>query len=121
MYNAVMKTLYDEAAVSERIAQMAQQIVKNYSPGTLFVSLLNGAAPFTSRLMAAIYQIDPDFHPNVQYIKVSRYGDSRQAGELKLTVDLPADYQKLSGIIILLDDLVDGGATLNFAKQRLLD
>ncbi len=120
-------TLYEELLfsadeVSARINEMAAQIIENYSSAdTVFVSLLNGAQPFSSKLMQSIQALDPYFHPNVQSMIVSRYGRSREPGPLQLITDLPPSYRDLNGKrIILLDDLIDAGDTLEYAKQHLL-
>jgi hypoxanthine phosphoribosyltransferase len=117
------KILFTAEQVTERIGQMAGQIAGNYDPkSTLFVALLNGAVPFTVELMRAIERQNPDFHPDVQYMKVSRYGTSREPGELQVINDLPLQYHELKGrAVVLLDDLLDAGGTLTFAKQRLMD
>jgi hypoxanthine phosphoribosyltransferase len=101
---------------------MAADIVRTYDPaGTLFVSLLNGAQPFTAKLMCAIQAQDPYFHPNVQSMIVSRYGPSREPGQLRLVTDLPPEYRSLARYkAILLDDVLDKGDTLRFARQHLL-
>jgi len=115
--------LYSESQVAARIKEMAEQIAEAYDPhNTLFVSLLNGGAPFTFQLVRAIQDKQPDFHPNVQYMMVSRYGAHREPGELQIITDLPPAYRDLSGRnVILLDDLLDQGGTLAFTKQHLLD
>jgi len=116
------KIIYTKQQVDARIAEMAADIIRLYkSKDVLFVCLLNGAQPFTFKLMTAIQQLDPHFHPNVQSMIISRYGTGREAGEPRLITDLPPDYRKLSGRhVILLDDLVDAGGTADFAKQHLL-
>ena len=105
------KILFTEAEVDARIAEMAKEIVAAYDPATtIFVSLLNGAQPFTAKLMSAIWHQDPYFHPNVQSMIVSRYGPNREPGQTRVVTDLPPSYRDLTGRnVILLDDLVDGG------------
>jgi hypoxanthine phosphoribosyltransferase len=116
------EVLFTEAEVDARIAEMAADIVRKYDPtGTLFVSLLNGAQPFTAKLMRAIQAHDPHFHPNVQSMIVSRYGPNREPGQLRLVTDLPPDYRALARYrVVLLDDLIDRGGTLQFATQHVL-
>jgi len=117
------KILFTEAEVDARIAEMAVEITRVYKgTDTLFVSLLNGAQPFTAKLMRAIQRHDPYFHPNVQSMIVSRYGTSRDGGEPRLVTDLPPDYRVLTGRhVVLLDDLVDGGGTTDFTERHLYD
>jgi hypoxanthine phosphoribosyltransferase len=113
--------LYTEAQVDARIAEMARAISRSYrGTDTLFVSLLNGALPFTAKLMQAIQHYDPYFHPNVQSMIVSRYGTNREAGDVRLVTDLPPMYRDLKGLrVVLLDDLVDRGGTTNFTERHL--
>jgi hypoxanthine phosphoribosyltransferase len=115
------KILFTEEEVDARINEMAAEITERYNGSTaLFVSLLNGAQPFTAKLMSAIWRHDPHFHPNVQSMIVSRYGPNREPGETRIVTDLPPAYRDLTGRhVILLDDLVDGGGTLEFAANHL--
>jgi hypoxanthine phosphoribosyltransferase len=114
--------LFTEAEVDARIAEMAAEITERYDPSiTIFVSLLNGAQPFTAKLMYAIQAHRPDYHPNVQSMIVSRYGINREPGQLRLVTDLPSEYRDLNGYhVVVLDDLIDGGETLAFAREHLL-
>lgn len=116
------KILFTEQEVDNKIDEMAADITRLYdSSNTVFVSLLNGAQPFTAKLMSAIWRHDPYFHPNVQSMIVSRYGPNREPGETRVVTDLPPKYRDLTGChIVLLDDLVDGGGTLEFAANHLL-
>jgi len=113
--------LYTEAEVDARIAAMAVDITRSYKgTDTLFVALLNGALPFTAKLMCAIQHHDPHFHPNVQSMIVSRYGSSREPGKPHLVTDLPPDYRVLAKRhVVLLDDLVDKGGTTEFTERHL--
>ncbi len=113
--------LFTESEVDARIAAMAVDITRNYKgTDTLFISLLNGAMPFTAKLMRAIQHHDPYFHPNVQSMIVSRYGSSREPGLPHLVTDLPPDYRDLTKRhVVLLDDLVDGGGTTDFTERHL--
>jgi hypoxanthine phosphoribosyltransferase len=113
--------LYTEGQVNKRIAEMATEAVQRYKGrNVVFVSLLNGAAPFTAKFMSAMQKCDPEFHPNSQYMVVSRYGSEREAGEIKITTDVPAKYRDLTGtLVVVLDDLIDAGGTTEFSKKHL--
>lgn len=115
--------LFTEEQVNARVDEIATEIIQKYNPDeTLFVNLPNGAWPFTNKLMIAIQAQDPYFHPNVQSMIVSRYGGSREPGQLQLVTDLPPAYRDLSDYtVVLLDDLIDEGDTLKYARQHLLD
>lgn len=114
--------LYTPQQVDDRIEEMAVEITRRYnSADTLFVCILNGALPFASKLMPAIARIEPEYHPNVQSMIVSRYGKNRVAGTPTLVTDLPPAYDDLSGIqVVLLDDMIDRGGTKKFTEQHLI-
>jgi hypoxanthine phosphoribosyltransferase len=114
--------LYTAEQVDTRIAEMAREIVRMYGGlDVVFVSLLNGAQPFASKLMFAIQRQDPSFNPNVQSMIVSRYGPNREPGKLRIVTDLPPEYRELTGRrAVIIDDLIDGGGTTEYSKQHLL-
>jgi hypoxanthine phosphoribosyltransferase len=115
------KLLFNEQQINNRIEQMAADIIALYKDkDTVFVGLLNGSQPFTAKLMFAIHQQDPHFHPNIQSMIISRYGTSRMAGQTQVVTDLPPSYRDLNGRhVVLLDDMIDGGGTLDFATRHL--
>jgi hypoxanthine phosphoribosyltransferase len=113
--------LYSEEQVSERIDELAAEVIARYrGTRTIFVSLLNGAQPFTAKLMFAIQHLDPNFHPNVQSLIISHYGPNREPGPMRVVTDLPPEYRDLTGVhAVVLDDLVDRGGTLYYAAEHL--
>jgi len=117
------KMLHTVEEVDAKIDEMAAEIIRKYDPhSTLFVGLLNGALPFQTKLMFAIARQDPSFHPNAQFMIVSRYADERDPGMPSLVADLPKKYHDLADqTVVLIDDLIDEGDTLEFAAEHLLE
>lgn len=113
--------LFSEEEVSQRIDELAAEVIARYrGTKTIFVSLLNGAQPFTAKLMYAIQRLEPNFHPNVQSMIISHYGPNREPGEMRLVTDLPPEYRDLTGLrAVVLDDLIDRGKTLFYAAEHL--
>lgn len=113
--------LFTEDQVDARIDDMAAEIIERYKgERVIFVSLLNGAQPFASKLMFAICGHDSEFHPNLQSMIISRYGPNREPGQMRLVTDLPPEYHDLTGYTaVVLDDLLDQGETLRYADQHL--
>lgn len=119
--NTYARIVYSEEQVSQRIDEMAEQVIARYhGTRTIFVSLLNGAQPFTAKLMFAIQRRDPTFHPNVQSLIISHYGPNREPGPMRVVTALPPDYRDLTGMrAVVLDDLVDRGGTILYAAEHL--
>lgn len=113
--------LYSEEQVNRRIGELAAEVIARYrDTNIIFVSLLNGAQPFTAKLMFAIQRLDPNFHPNVQSMIISHYGPNREPGLMRLVTDLPPEYRDLTGMhAVVLDDLIDRGSTLQHAADHL--
>ena len=103
----------DADTIQDRVAEMGQQISADYADTTpILVSVLNGAFMFTADLMRAI-----DTDCEIDFIKLSSYGaekvSSGDVQELK-SVDAPlADRH-----IIIVEDIVDTGLTMDFMKDR---
>lgn len=117
--------LVPELQVTARINAMASSLIQLFS-GTdpLFVTLLNGGAPFSMRLMAAIARQDPNFHPQQEFMTVSFYGEDRTAATApKVVMDLPPRYSQDFGLegrkVLMVDDLLDRGYTAAFVDEHL--
>lgn len=106
-------------AVEREIDRLAAEILKDYDTTPLFVALLRGAAPFSARLMHAITRQSPDFHPELDYMMVSTYGDGRQAGEPHIVTDLAPSTVAHDRDVIILDDVLDKGITADFVISHL--
>lgn len=104
----------DAETIQARVTEMGRQISEDYADTTpILVSVLNGAFMFTADLMRAI-----DTECEIDFIKLSSYGaekvSSGDVQELK-SVDAPlADRD-----IIIVEDIVDTGLTMDFMKERL--
>ncbi|PSQ96526.1 MAG: hypoxanthine phosphoribosyltransferase [Bacteroidetes bacterium SW_9_63_38] len=103
----------DAETIQTRVGEMGQQISEDYPDTTpILVSVLNGAFMFTADLMRAIHT-----ECEIDFIKLSSYGaekvSSGDVQELK-SVDAPlADRD-----IIIVEDIVDTGLTMDFMKER---
>lgn len=113
--------LFSEVQVDRRIDAMASEIVIRYKgQRVLFVGLLKGGLPFAAKLMTAIVRADPRFHPNLELIGMSRYGENREPGETTITTPLRPKYHDLRGYrVVLVEDLLDSGGTIQDARMYL--
>ena len=113
--------LYSPSHVTTRIHEMAQEIIDHYpDQKPLFICLLKGAVPFTSKLMTAITTLQPTFNPEVEYVHISAYGDDRQASTARIYSGVSATTVENRDIIVL-DDCLDRGVTYAETKKHLLD
>jgi hypoxanthine phosphoribosyltransferase len=110
----VMKVLLSFEKIQARVLEVGRQITADYAGREPhLVGVLKGACPFMTDLAQAI-----DLPLTLDYIAVSSYGKStKSSGEVKLIKDLD---QGLDGRdLIVVEDIVDTGLTLNYLVNLL--
>ena len=109
-----MRVLLSRDQIQARVLEMGRQITADYAGGEPhLVGVLKGACPFMTDLAQAI-----DLPLSLDYIAVSSYGKAtKSTGEVRLVKDLD---QGLEGRdLLVVEDIVDTGLTLNYLKSLL--
>ena len=108
------KILLSEQQIQERIAQLGQQITKDYKNSVpLLVGVLKGAFVYMADLARAIaLPVEFDF------MAISSYGNAtKTSGVVRIVKDLDID---LSGRdVIVVEDIIDSGLTLSYLRKNL--
>ena len=106
--------LYSAEQVQEALHKVAQQInAKLADSHPLVLSVMGGAVVFSGQLLPLL-----DFPLDFDYVHVSRYGDARHGGALHWKVE-PRENVR-GRVVLLLDDVLDEGHTLNALHQRVM-
>lgn len=99
---------------------MASRVVARYrNQNPLFVTLLNGGVVFSTLLMMEIERQAPDFCPEVCYMNIETYGYGQSAGEPIVTQPLPPSARTEGRLVVVLDELLDSGASTAKAEEYL--
>jgi hypoxanthine phosphoribosyltransferase len=109
-----MRVLLSFDKIQSRIQEMGKGIAADYAGREPhLVGVLKGACPFMTDLAQTI-----DLPLTLDYIAVSSYGKAtKSSGEVKLVKDLD---QGLDGRdLIVVEDIVDTGLTLNYLMNLL--
>lgn len=115
------KILASKTDINQAIGLLARDIIHDFADRRpLFVALLRGAMPFASKLMFQIAEQAPDFHPELDYMTISTYGDGQIAGEPRLVADISPKTIVNSRTVIIIDDVIDKGVTAQFAFDYFL-
>ena len=111
---AVNKVVFDQETISTRVGELADEISRQYRGKDLVVGgILQGAYRFTNDLVKELaFPVSPDF------IRISRY-QKPFTGEVEIIEDLQEDITGRH--LLLVEDIVDTGLTLNYLVQILLD
>jgi hypoxanthine phosphoribosyltransferase len=111
-----MTTLFTAEQIHARIAEIAAQINSDYPENEPlhFVAVLKGAFVFLSDLARAIAPRPV----TIDFIAVSSYGAAtKTSGEVRLLKDLDTPLQGRD--VIIVEDIVDTGLTLNYLQDIL--
>jgi len=107
----MIRSAEDVQAAVRRVAQAINAQLTDQHP--LVLSIMGGAVVFTGQLLPML-----DFPLDFDYLHVSRYGKESRGGELYWKV---APRENVRGkVVLVLDDILDEGETLNAVKQRVM-
>lgn len=106
--------------IDKSITKLAASLIDDFSDTSpLFVCLLRGAAPFAMKVMQEITRQAPTFHPELDYLTVKTYGDERAASAPQIITDLTPSTIVRNRPVVVLDDVLDSGATAAFVSETL--
>jgi hypoxanthine phosphoribosyltransferase len=109
-----LSKLLDEKAIAKRVKELGEEITKTFNgEEVIAVCVLKGSFVFYADL---VRQIDADIRTD--FLGCSSYGDSMtSSGEVKLTLDLTHGIEGKN--VLLIEDIVDTGLTMNYLKKTL--
>ena len=113
---ALKRIVFTEEMVQARVRAMADEISSAYTAADrlLVVGLLKGSFLFMADLVRAI-----ELPLHVDFLVASSYGSNKvSSGDVRLLYDPEASLQDRA--VILVEDIVDSGATLNRLIPRLM-
>lgn len=114
LMNDIEKVLISSDEIASKIKEVSSQISKDYNgKEPLLVGILKGAVPFFADL---IREIDLDLY--IDFMAVSSYGKGTTSGTVKLVKDLSESVEGKD--VIIVEDIVDTGKTLNYLKNKFL-
>jgi len=109
-----LKILLRRAALQRRVREMGRQITRDFRGQRVhLVGVLKGACFFLSDLARNI-----ELETSVDFMAVASYGKgSKSSGEVRLNKDLDTSIEGLN--VILVEDILDTGLTLNYLIRVL--
>jgi hypoxanthine phosphoribosyltransferase len=112
--SATLTTLLPEEKIQARILELGAQITRDYPDGTLYlVCILKGACFFLADLARAIQR-----DAFIDFMGISSYGKEKTtSGQVRVTKDL--DIAVEGADLLIVEDIIDSGVTLNYLTQLL--
>ena len=109
-----LKTLYSESQIKARVKELGETLSKKFKGSEpTAICVLSGSFMFYSDLIRAI-----DLDMTCEFLGVSSYKDKKvSSGEVAVTLDLEVPLQGKD--ILLVEDLIDSGLTMNYLIETL--
>lgn len=113
-----IKVLFTKRIIKSKVKSLGKKIAKDFKgEHVVLVCVLNGAYLFASDLSRVLWEAG---HENfeMEFVRISSYGKSKKSsGKPKMTKDVETDLKGKS--IVIVEDIVETGYTLNFLVSHL--
>jgi len=108
--------LYSEEAIAKRVEELAAEIAALELADPIIVAVLKGSFIFAADLIRALQR--KGLTPEIDFIFLASYGaDTASSGEVKVLRDVESELKGRD--VVIVDDILDSGRTLAFAKALL--
>ena len=114
MRRDIERILISEEEIQKKVAEMGKKISQDFrDKDPLFVGVLKGCFIFMADLMRYV-----DIRCSMDFMAVSSYSGTSSTGAVKINKDLSEDIEGRH--IIIVEDILDSGVTLNYLKNFLM-
>ncbi len=108
------REIISEQAIKKRLDEIALQINRDFTGSeVIFVGILNGAFMFAADLFRRI-----DLKARITFVKLASYQGTNSSGSVKELIGWNEDME--NKIVIVVEDIVDTGATLERIVNELV-
>ncbi len=114
MKEAIERVLITEEELEAAVAEIGRKITADYKDkDPIFVGVLKGCFIFMADLMRHV-----DIDCSMDFMAVSSYSGATSTGAVKINKDLSQNIEGRH--LILVEDILDSGITLNYLKNYLM-
>ena len=115
----IKNVLITEEQLHARTKALAQEMRQDCStPGFVLVGILRGSFMFLADLVRELHWAGAQ--PRMDFMTLESYGGGTTSGGVpRITKDVHLDMEDSE--VVLVDDILDSGRTLTFAKKHLLN
>ena len=114
MEHDIERVLIPAEEIERHVAEVGRKISEDFKgKDPVFVGVLKGCFIFMADLMRHV-----TIHCSVDFMAVSSYAGTTSTGAVKILKDLKSDIEGRH--LILVEDILDSGVTLNYLKNYLM-
>ena len=108
--------LFTAAQIADRVEALAREIAASCPRDLVIVAILKGSFIFAADLIRALHR--QGLEPEVDFMFLASYGaGTSSSGEVKVLRDVETELRGRE--VVIVDDILDSGRTLAFAKTLL--
>lgn len=116
MTSPSIEVLFSEQTIKTRVHEMAFEVADSKPERLLAVPILKGSFIFAADLLRAFHEAD--LMPEVDFMMLASYRDKTvSSGNVEVLRDVQTDVAGRD--VLLIDDILESGRTLAFAKDLL--
>jgi len=113
-----VKSLYSAEEIAEKIEILAAEIAATGPQNLLAIVVLKGGFVFAADLVRALSK--HGVRLEIEFISLSSYGSGQtSSGEVRILRDIGCEVTGRD--VLIIDDVLDSGLTLRFARDLMLD
>jgi hypoxanthine phosphoribosyltransferase len=111
-----VEIVYSDEEIARRLEELALEIKASGLKNLLVVAVLKGSFVFAADLIRALHRVGVS--PEVDFLTLSSYKKSKtSSGRVEILRDLDLTVEGRN--VLIIDDVLDSGRTLAFAKDLL--
>jgi hypoxanthine phosphoribosyltransferase len=112
----VIDVLFGEAEIARRVSELAAEVAAVRPVSLLVVPVLKGSFVFAADLLRALYRAGLSLE--VDFMMLASYREhTRSSGQIEVLRDIETDVRGRD--VLLVDDILESGRTLAYAKDLL--
>ncbi len=115
--NHLIRVLFDADTIAGRIEALAAEIRGAHPEDLLVIAILRGSFIFAADLVRALHRVG--LAPSVEFMQLASY-HSGMSSSGQVTVVKDIDNNVDGRDVLLIDDILESGRTLAFAKDLLI-
>lgn len=115
--NHVIRVLFDDQQIARRVHEIAREIKAANTEDLLVIAILRGSFIFAADLVRALHHAG--MAPSVEFMQLASY-HSGMSSSGQITVLKDVDNNVAGRDVLLIDDILESGRTLAFAKDLLV-